>query len=295
MLNENGVVIDDGVFARLSNEHYLLSTTGANADRIAAWLDEWSQCEWRQLEVIILPVTTQWAVLTLVGAQSRSLLQQLPTDIDFSSAAFPHMSIRIGHLGGISARVQRVSFTGELSYEISVPASHATVLWQQLINRGAEFELAPVGVESWLVLRLEKGFLHVGSDTDGTTTALDVGFGPLIDKKSGDFVGRRSLQREHDKREGRRQLIGLEPLESGSVLRVGAHMVSGSSPQRRSEGFITSATLSPMLGRFVGLGLLERGRDRLGEVITVFDAGQVSHARIVSPPFFDPKGERMHG
>jgi sarcosine oxidase, subunit alpha len=294
MLNENGIVIDDGVFARLSDEHYLLSTTGANADRIAIWLDEWSQCEWPELEVIIVPVTTEWAVLTLAGARSRSLLQQLPSDIDFSAAAFPHMSIRTGHLCGNCTRVQRVSFSGELSYEISVPASHATALYEQLTTRGAQFGLRPVGVESWLVLRLEKGFLHVGSDTDGTTNALDVGFGPLIDKKSGDFVGRRSLRRAHDQRETRRQLVGLEPIEPGGVLRAGAHVTSsGRNGERRSEGFITSATFSPSLGRSIGLGLLERGRNRLGEAVTVFDAGQETRARIVSPSFFDPTGERM--
>jgi sarcosine oxidase subunit alpha len=295
MLNENGIVIDDGVFACLSPEHYLVSTTSGNAERIAGWLDEWHQCEWPDLDLVLMPVTTQWAVLTLAGASARALLEQFPSDIDFSAAAFPHMNFREGLIGGRCARVQRVSFTGELSYEISVAANEAEEFWQELIQRGAQFGITPIGLEAWLILRLEKGFLHVGSDTDGTTNPLDLGFGAMIQKKVGDFVGRRSLMRAHDQAASRRQFVGLEALPTGSSLVAGAHIITSPTPMKRSEGFVTSAGFSPTLGRFIGLGLLERGHARIDEMVTVFDEGRTVQARVVKPAFFDPSGERMNG
>jgi sarcosine oxidase subunit alpha len=295
MLNENGIVIDDGVFACLSLEHYLVSTTSGNAERIAGWLDEWHQCEWPDLDLVLIPVTTQWAVLTLAGAAARALLQQLPSDIDFSAAAFPHMNYREGQIAGRRVRVQRVSFTGELSYEISVAANEAEAFWGELMQRGAQLGIAPVGLEAWLVLRLEKGFLHVGSDTDGTTNPLDLGFGVMIQKKVGDFVGRRSLLRVNDQAPSRRQFVGLEPLAADASLVAGAHIITNPSPLKRSQGFVTSAAFSPTLGRSIGLGLLERGHSRIDEIVTIFDEGRTLQARVVKPAFFDPSGERMNG
>ncbi len=294
MLNDNGIVIDDGVFACISPEHFLVSTTGAGAERIAAWLDEWHQCEWPDLDIVIMPVTTQWAVLTLAGAQARTLLQSLSTDMDFSVAAFAHMNFRVGHVAGRAARVQRVSFSGELSYEISVAATEAESLWEEIMQRGAAFGIDAVGIEAWLVLRLEKGFLHVGSDTDGTTNPLDLGLRGVIEKKSGDFVGRRSLLRAHDRSSERRQLIGLEPLDRKDALVAGAHIVRSAGSQPRSEGFVTSAAWSPTLDRSIGLALLERGHRRVGETVEVFDQGGVIQAQVVKPAFFDPGGERMN-
>jgi sarcosine oxidase subunit alpha len=294
MLNENGIVMDDGIFARLSPEHFLVSTTAANGDRVTAWLEEWHQCEWPDLNVVLMPVTTQWAVLTLAGPLARALLQELSSDIDFSAAAFPHLGFRSGELAGRPVRVQRVSFTGELSYEISVPANEAQGLWEELMTRGEKLGIAPIGIEAWLILRLEKGFLHVGTDTDGTTNPLDLGFARVVDNKVGDFIGRRSLMRPHDRSENRRQLVGIEPISRADTLVPGAHIVTHSGSSRRSEGFVTSVAFSPTLGRFIGLALLERGHARLDDVITVFDEGRTVQARVVKPAFFDPKGERMN-
>lgn len=295
MLNENGIVIDDGVFARLSTEHFLVSTTSGGADRIASWLDEWHQCEWPDLKVVLVPVTTQWAVLTIVGPHARRLLQSLECDIDLSAERFPHMSVRAGRVAGMSARVQRVSFCGELSFEASVAADCAEVLWAQLMTVGADLGIAPLGIEAWMVMRIEKGFLHVGSDTDGTTNPLDLGFGPVIDRKQGDFVGRRSLMRSADRSESRRQLVGFEPVNTVDHLAAGAHFVAGKDQGRRSEGFITSACFSPTLDRSIALGLLERGFARRGETVAVFDEGRTVSARVVDTTFHDPTGERMHG
>jgi sarcosine oxidase subunit alpha len=295
MLSENGIVIDDGVVACLAPDHYLVSTTSGNADRITAWLEEWHQCEWPHLRLVLSPVTTQWAVLTVAGPRARALLEGVASDIDFSASAFPHMTIRSGRLAGQPARVQRVSFSGELSFEVSVPACAAGDLWGEWMRAGAAFGLEAVGIEAILVLRLEKGFLHVGSDTDGTTNPFDVGFGAIIGKKSGDFVGRRSLLRPNDTKQERRQLVGLEPVNPGDALEAGAHLIQTIGARRRSEGFVTSACHSPTLGKSIGLGLLERGFGRRGETVTVFDNGRAFTARVVAPVFYDPKGERLHG
>lgn len=295
MLNENGTVIDDGVFARMGDEHYLVSTTAAQADRIAAWLEEWYQCEWPHFELVLSPVTSQWAVLTLAGPESRKVVQTLDSDIDFSPEAFPHMHLRTGTVHGVPARVQRVSFSGELSYEISVPADHAEALWDALMQSGESAGIVPVGIEALLILRMEKGHLHVGTDTEGTTNPLDLGMGRIIEKKTGDFIGRRSLQRPNDLRSGRRQFVGVEPADPQRALIAGAHFITGSAAERRSEGFLTSACLSPTLGRYIGLGLLERGLERMGETVTLFDQGETFGARVVAPAHYDPQGERARG
>ncbi len=295
MLNENGIVIDDGVVTCLAPEHYLVSTSSGNAERITAWLEEWHQCEWPHLRLILSPVTTQWAVLTVAGPLARQLLAALESDIDFSAAAFPHMTARTGRLAGESVRVQRVSFSGEVSFEVSLPARAAAAVWDAWMQAGAAIGLTAVGIEAILILRLEKGFLHVGSDTDGTTNPFDVGFGAIINKKAGDFVGRRSLQRPNDTRQDRRQLVGLEPVSPADLLAAGAHLIEQSGTTRRSEGFVTSACRSPTLGKVIGLGLLEHGFSRRGETVMVFDDGRAFAARVVDLVFYDPKGEKLHG
>jgi sarcosine oxidase subunit alpha len=295
MLNENGIVIDDGVCTCMAPGHYLVCPTSGGADRIATWLDEWHQCEWPDMRVVLSPVTTQWAVWTLAGPRARETLVSLDSDIDFSSASLPHMSFVSGRLAGLPVRVQRVSFTGETSFEVSVAARSAESLYEILLRAGSGLGITPFGIEALLVMRMEKGFIHVGVDSDGTTNPFDLGFGAIVERKQGDFAGRRSLQRAHDRRSDRRQLVGLEPVIASDRLIAGAHLVSNASGKRRSEGFVTSACLSPTLGRSIGLGLLERGFARKGEVVTVFDAGREFGARVVEPAFYDPSGERMHG
>ena len=293
MLSENGIVIDDGVFARLADCHYLVGTTSANADHITDWLEQWHQCEWPDLDVIISPVTSQWAVATIAGPYSRILLQGIESDIDFSAEAFPHMSLATGTILGVPARVQRVSFTGEMSFEISVPAIHGQSVMEALMNAGGN-RIAPLGIEALIILRTEKGYLEVGADTDGTTNALDVGFAGIVAKKQADFVGKRSLLRAEDQRKDRRQFVGVEPLNENENLEPGAHFVTPQNEGRRSQGMVTSACFSPTLKRAIGLGLLERGFERKGETVTVFDDGRTFDVRITDPGFYDPTGEKMH-
>ncbi|MEE8307620.1 MAG: glycine cleavage T C-terminal barrel domain-containing protein, partial [Gammaproteobacteria bacterium] len=293
VLSENGIVIDDGVFARLADDHYLLSTTSAGADRMNDWLEKWHQCEWTDLDVIISPVTTQWAVATIAGPNARVIMQALESDIDFSPQALPHMSVSTGKFLGVPARVQRVSFTGEMSFEISVPANHSQEVLEALMNAGGD-RIAAVGIEALIILRTEKGYLEVGGDTDGMTNALDVGFGGIVAKKKTDFVGKRSLLRAEDQRKDRRQFVGVEPLNDKEHLEPGAHFVTPQDDSRRSQGVVTSACFSPTLNRAIGLGLLERGFERKGEIVTVFDDGRTFDVRITDPVFYDPTGEKMN-
>lgn len=293
MLNENGVVIDDGVFVRLADDHFLINTTSGSADRIADWLEEWRQCEWPNLDVVTLPVTSQWAVATLAGPASRDVLARMPGMIDLSTESFPHMSFSERRFDdGFPFRIQRVSYSGEMSFELSVPAGRAVQLFETLADLGREAGLAPFGIEALMVLRTEKGFLHVGVDTDGTTNPLDVGFGGIVANKKGDFIGARSLRRPADQGHGRRQLTGF--IVSGDhQVHAGAHFVAAGTGDPTSQGFVTSAFRSPTLGRTIGLGLLERGSEREGEKIEIFDNGQRIQGEVTSPCFYDPDGSRM--
>ena len=292
MLNENGVIIDDGTVARLGREHFLVTTTSGGASRIAAWLEEWRQCEWPDLEVFVTPVTTQWATYAIAGPRARQLLARFRTDIAFDWRSMPHMSMREGRFAGAPARLYRVSFSGELGYEINVPARYGAALWSELLKAGADFGVTPYGVETVLLLRLEKGFLHIGVDTDGTTAPADVGWGAIAAKRRGDFIGKRSLTRPDNLREDRLQLVGLTDAD-GEVLVPGAHLrLAGTS--EGSDGWVTSASHSPALGKPIALALLRGGRARLGEKLTVHDLDRSCEAKVVSQAFLDPEGKRLN-
>lgn len=296
MLNEKGVIIDDGVCARLGEEGFWVSTTSGAAARIASWMEEWLQCEWTGLRVVVTPVTAQWATLTVAGPRARDLLIRLPSDIDFSREAFPHMHVRDGWLCDFDARIFRVSFSGELSYEINVPADHGPALWGALMEHGHGLGIAPYGIEALQTMRVEKGYIHVGSDTDGTTVPDDIGLGAAVKRKSGDFIGRRSLSLAENRRKDRLQLVGVLARDREAPLVAGAHFVARAATRsgRKSEGYVTSAYFSPTLGHYIALGLLARGRARHGESVMLFSQGRELHAKVVAPTFYDPTGERLN-
>jgi sarcosine oxidase subunit alpha len=218
MLRETGTIFDDGTVVALARDHLLITTTSGNAGRVYQWLEEWHQCEWPHLRVAMTPVTEEWATLSLAGPEARAILTRVPGDVDLSPTAFPHLTVRQGRLLNSPARIYRVSFTGELSYEINVPADVGTALWQRLLSEGADAGLQPVGLDAIMQLRLEKGFLHVGGDTDGTTVPDDVGWGKVASGKTADFIGRRSLTLSENRRSDRLQLVGLVPVKSGKSL-----------------------------------------------------------------------------
>jgi sarcosine oxidase subunit alpha len=292
MLNELGVLIDDGVTLRLADDHFLVGTTGAGAATISAWLEEWLQCEWLELNVLTAPMSTSWAVLTLSGPKARSVIEAVGVDFPVGPADFPHMTFREGRVAGIPARVVRASFTGEVSYEINVPASHAIELWDALVAAGEPYGLTPVGIDAWMLLRTEKGFLHVGADTDGSTAPGDVGWGHVLKRKH-DFIGRRSLTRVDNLRPGRLEFVGLEAVDSNDPLPIGAH-VRARSVGDGSEGYVTSTGFSPILGRGVALGMVRDGRSRVGEELEIVSPDNLGRRVLVTQPgAYDPKGERL--
>jgi sarcosine oxidase subunit alpha len=295
MLNENGVIIDDGVFVRLAMDHFLLNTTSGGVGRVGAMLEEWLQCEWPDLRVLIDDQTTQWANFTLAGPRARAVLAALGTDVDLAPAALPHMAAAEGSVAGLRARVIRVSFSGEASFEVNVPARHAGGFLEAVLDAGAAHGITPYGVESLMVLRAEKGYLHVGTDTDGATTPDDVGWGAVARRKPGDFIGKRSLFRAANLSAERKQFVGLEPLDADQALRPGGHLLLGANrqPPALTDGWVTSACFSPTLGRHIALGLLRGGRERLGETVTVCDEEERIAARVVSAVFYDPANARL--
>jgi sarcosine oxidase subunit alpha len=294
MLNENGVIIDDGTIARIGEHHFVITTTSGGAARIASMLDEWRQCEWPDRDVVMTPVTTQWATIALAGPRARDILASLPTDIDLSRDAFPHLEIRTGVLAGVPVRLYRVSFSGELGFEINVAASYGASLWRALEAAGSDHQLTPYGTEALLLLRLEKGFLHVGLDTDGTTAPSDVGWGEVALKKQADYIGKRSLLRPENQRADRLQLVGLIAAGDAQAFVPGAHLRLPGTTEG-SDGWITSAARSPTLGKTIGLAMLRGGRARIGEQVAVHDFDHTGFAEVVVTPFHDPKGERLRG
>ena len=294
MLNERGVVFDDGVVARLDSHHYLVNSTSARAESTRRWLERLRQVDWPDLDVTLLPVTEQWATFAVSGPQARSLLEALEVGIALDSTSFPHMAVRQGRFAEVPTRFCRVSFTGEASYEISVPASAATRVFECLVSGRAGLCARPIGLESLATLRIEKGYLHVGTDTDGATTPEDIGLRSIIDRKPRDFIGRRSLALAENRRTDRRNLVGLVGADPGVRLPAGAHVIEeGGDP--RSIGTVTSSCLSPTLGSSIAMALISGGRERIGQVVTVWSEGQMWRATVAGLPFVDPQGERLHG
>lgn len=292
MLNENGVIIDDGTVARLARDHFVVTTTSSGASRIAAWMEEWRQCEWPDLEAFVTPVTSHWATFAIAGPRARQLLARFRTDIAFDWRSLPHMSLREGKFAGVPARLYRVSFSGELGYEINVPARYGAALWSELLKTGADFGVTPYGVETVLLLRLEKGYLHVGADTDGTTAPADVGWGEVAAKRKGDFIGKRSLTRTDNQRADRLQLVGLTDA-NGDALVPGAHLRFAGTTEG-TDGWVTSAAHSPALGKTIALAMLRGGRARLGERVSVHDLDRKCEALVVPTAFLDAEGKRLN-
>jgi sarcosine oxidase subunit alpha len=294
ILREDGVVFDDGVIVRLSPNHFLASPTSAHADQVAALFERWRQTEWPGLQVAVAPVSSNWATLAIAGPRARELLSRLEPSMAIDPQSFRHMTLRQGSILGTACRIARVSFTGELQFEISVRARFAAALWRHLLDAGQDIGIRAVGMEAWLRLRLEKGFIHIGTDTDGRTTPDDIGFGAMAARKSGDFLGKRSLSLPYMASVGREQLVGLRTsgparLEVGGRIFAPGHAM----PPAPTEGRVTSACFSPSVDDWIGLALLENGRARRGEKVTIHQSGRQIEATVVAPVFYDPSGSRM--
>lgn len=294
MCRTDGMVFDDGVVMRLAADRFLTSTTTGNAAEVLDWLEEWLQTEWPDLRVRLTSVTDHWSTVAVVGPRARQVLRLLAPEMDVDNAAFPFMSVREGMVAGLAARVCRVSFSGELAFEVNVLAWHALALWEAVMAAGEPYGITPYGTQAMHVLRAEKGYIIVGQDTDGTVTPLDLGLGWMVSMKKPDFVGRRSLQRADTARPDRKQLVGLLPLDPSDLLPEGAQLTA-TADGLSSEGHVTSSYHSAALGRTFALALVRSGRARTGSVVYAPLADRTIAATVTRPIFYDPAGERRDG
>ncbi|MBO6853300.1 MAG: sarcosine oxidase subunit alpha family protein [Marivivens sp.] len=296
MCNENGFLSDDGVVARINEDTWLCHTTTGGADRIHAWMEDWLQCEWWDWKVYVANVTEQYAQVAVVGPNARKVLEKIG-GMDVSKEAIPFMQWADGELGGIKARVYRISFSGELSYEIAVPASQGRAFWDMLLEAGEEFGVMPYGTECLHIMRAEKGFIMIGDETDGTVIPQDLNLNWAISKKKEDYLGKRAQERSHMADPNRWKLVGLETLD-GSVLPDGAYAVApglNSNGQRNTIGRVTSTYHSPTLNKGIAMGLVHNGPDRMGDVIEFRKVdGTTVKARIVDQVFYDKDGEKQN-
>ena len=294
LLREDGVIFDDGIVARLSEQHFWVNTTSGGAERVALAFEEWLQCEYVNHRVLVTPVTSAWGNVTVAGPKAWALLQAAGFDPSLAPTAMKHMTLRETMFGGVAMRVLRASFSGELGYEINLPAGHTAALLERLSQVGQAFGVVPYGVEALMTLRLEKGYLHLGADTDGTSFPGDVGLDRGIAKKAANFVGRRSLQRPVATDADRMQLVGLLPRDRRTPVPVGAH-ITPQPPPAAIDGYVTSSAFSPVLGHPVALAMLRRGHGRVGEQLMAYHLGRPIAVEVVKTPFFDAAGERQHG
>ncbi len=294
LLNENGILIDDGIVARLDEQRFWVNTTSAGVERAAAAFEEWLQCEYTNFKVLVTPVSSRWGEVTVAGPRAWEWLSAVGFDSALSPAAMKHMTMRDSELDGIPLRVLRASFSGELGYEINLAVDETRGLLDRLWARAPEFGAVPYGIEALEILRVEKGFIHIGSDTDGTTLPGDVGFGRAVDRKSAEFVGRRSLLRAAARDPDRFTLVGLVPVDRRTLLPTGAQ-IAPEPPPTLTQGHVTSSHHSPALGHPIALAMLARGAQRLGERVRVHHLGAAIEAEVVKSTFYDPTGARLNG
>jgi sarcosine oxidase subunit alpha len=297
MLDENGMVFDDGVTARLGENHFLMTTTTGGAARVLGWLERWVQTEWPDMKVYMGSVTDQWSTFAVVGPQSRAVLQKVCDDVDLANEAFPFMSWRSGTVAGVPARVMRISFSGEMSFEVNVPSHAGAHVWQALMEAGKEFDITPYGTETMHVLRAEKGYIIVGQETDGSVSPYDLGMGGMVSKTK-DFLGRRSLTRSDTAREDRKQLVGLMTDDAELVLPEGTQLTEqskASPPPVPMIGHVTSSYHSPTLNRSIAMAVVRSGTARMGQKVhAALVDGRYVAATVCSPVFYDPEGKRLH-
>jgi methylglutamate dehydrogenase subunit C len=298
MLREDGIAMDDGTSARFAADHFVMSTTTANAGKIMQHLEHARQVLWPELDVQIVSVTEQWSQYSIAGPRSRLLLERLLGDaLDVSDAAIPYLGCVEFAWRDILARLFRVSFSGELAYELAVPARFGDAAIRAIMAAGAELGVVPYGTEALGVMRIEKGHI-AGNELNGMTTVADLGLGRMMSQKK-DFIGRVLAQRPGLVDRDRPSLIGIKPVERDVQLRAGAHFLPlhADATLENDEGYVTSVAFSPMLKHWIGLGLIKRGPERIGQHVRAYDPvrGGDVEVEIVSPVFFDPKGVRLHG
>ena len=298
LLRDDGFVYDDGVVARTAEDRFHVTTTTGGAARVLGLMEDYLQTEWPDLNVWLTSTTEQWAVIAVQGPNSRHVLADLVEGVDISAATMPHMSVAKGRICGVPMLLFRVSFTGELGFEVNVPADFGLAVWEAVYAAGQKYDITPYGTEAMHVLRAEKGYIIVGQETDGTVTPDDVGLGWAIGKTKPDFVGKRSLQRPAMSSTDRKQLVGLLTADPRVVLEEGSQITQapGQRAPTRPMGHVTSSYDSAVLGRSIALALVNGGRARLGETLYVPTLnGADIPVKVTSPVFYDPEGARLNG
>ncbi|MGA7539650.1 MAG: sarcosine oxidase subunit alpha family protein [Steroidobacteraceae bacterium] len=297
LLRDDGFIYDDGVVARLAEDRFHVTTTTGGAAGVLALMEDYRQTEWPDLEVWLTSTTEQWAVIALQGPNARRVLEPLVEGLDISGAAMPHMSVARGRICGVPMLLMRVSFTGELGFEVNVPADYGLAVWQAIHDAGRPHGITPYGTEAMHVLRAEKGYIIVGQETDGTVTPDDAGLAWAIGKSKPDFLGKRSLQRPAMSAPDRKQLVGLLTHDPRHVLEEGAQVASSQAraASQRPIGHVTSSYHSATLGRSIALALVSGGRSRMDETLYVpMPEGEVA-VQVASAVFYDPQGSRLNG
>jgi methylglutamate dehydrogenase subunit C len=297
MMREDGIVFDDGTTSRLAPDHFLMTTTTANAARVMSHMEFCHQAHWPELDVQYVSVTEQWAQMAIAGPKARATLQKIVDGITLDDTTFPYLAAKnITVLGGMTARLFRISFSGEHAYELSVPADYGNMVARALMQAGEEFGIAPYGIEALSIMRIEKG--HVaGGELNGTTTAGDLGLGKMMSTKK-DYIGRMMAQREGLLDKNRQCVVGIRPHDVRDKIRSGTHILKkGDAPSMAADqGYVSSVAWSPMLNMWLGLALLSNGRARHGEVVKLFDGIRNihSHGVICDPVHYDKENKKLH-
>ncbi|GII23892.1 2Fe-2S iron-sulfur cluster-binding protein [Planosporangium mesophilum] len=298
MCRPDGMIFDDGTVIRLAEDRFLVTTTTGNAAGVLDWMEDFLQTEWPDLRVHCTSVTEQWATIALVGPRSREVLGTLAPDLAVDNDSFPFMTWRDTTVAGLAARVCRISFSGELAYELNVNWWDALALWEAVLAAGAPLGITTYGTETMHVLRAEKGYPIIGQDTDGTVTPQDLGMDWIVSKKKPDFIGKRSFARADTGRPDRKHLVGLLPDDGETLLPEGAHLVEMESlpePPVPMLGHVTSSYHSAALGRPFALALIKGGRDRIGQRVYAPLGDVLVPVTITGPVLYDPEGKRRDG
>ncbi len=294
LLQESGIVFDDGVTLRLGEDRFLVSCSSGHTDAVRMRLELWRQDRFDARRVVIHDTTAQWATLAVTGPRSRDLVEACGIEVALDDQSLPHMAFALGSFDGAPLRVARVSFTGDRSYELSVPARRVGALRARLAGKLQAFGGGLMELEALMILRAEKGFIVVGKDTDGTTMPHDLGNAGPRDSRTDEYIGKRSLFMPVANDKGRKQFVGLSVEAGEAPLPTGAHVASGAGAARRSQGYVTSSYMSPSLGRPIALGLVEDGFARMGEAVGVYHLAAVRRATIAPAIALDPEGKRLH-
>ncbi len=295
MLNEDGMVYDDGVTTRLGENHYIMTTTTGGAANVLTKLEDYLQTEWPELNVYLTSVTDQYSTMSICGPNSKKIIKKLIPDLDLSDESFPHMSFKNSKIDNVKCRIMRISFTGEHSYEINVQSNYAKDVWKKCMEAGKEFNITPYGTETMHLLRAEKGFIITGQDTDGTLTPSDLQMDWIIGKKKYDFIGKRSLYRSDTIREDRKQLVGLLTEDPNEVLEEGSQLVE-SLEKKPIEmlGHVTSSYFSPNLNKSIALAVVKSGKKLKGKKLIVPMENKNINVTITDAVFYDKENKRLN-